>query len=143
MIIVPTSLSSQKTRYPNQLRVLIEQAGLTFRDVADQTQIPDHALFDWAQGKQVIPQMNREQIAAVIGCQAQALEPLYTCIGKMSALKQQALAYRFGVAIPTYDRASIPDRLPYRQVIDRMFRALIHLISSSLSASHKQATRKN
>lgn len=65
----------QKTQYPNSLRALIKQAGLTIREVHEETAIPESTLRWWASGNGVIPRKDRDTLARLIGCSAAELAP--------------------------------------------------------------------
>jgi hypothetical protein len=62
-------------RYPNALRLCIKRAGYSFREVSQETTIPESTLYSWASGKQVIPHASRERLAHVIGCAVEELAP--------------------------------------------------------------------
>src|SRR5258708_19795704 len=61
--------------YPNALRSCIKQAGYSFREVSQETTIPESTLYSWASGKHVIPHAFRERLAQVIGCTVEELAP--------------------------------------------------------------------
>ena len=61
--------------YSNALRRLIKHAGYTFREVAEETKIPERTLYDWAAGKHVISRQDRIVLARVLGCTVQELAP--------------------------------------------------------------------
>lgn len=62
-------------KYPNYLRKLIKEAGLTVKDVADESGIPLRTLFEYCKGERPIPRKKLEDIAAVIGCSPHYLVP--------------------------------------------------------------------
>jgi hypothetical protein len=62
-------------KYPNALRSCIKQAGYTFREVSQETGIPESTLYSWAAGKGVILHESRKQLADVIGCSVEELVP--------------------------------------------------------------------
>ncbi len=62
-------------KYPNALRAWVKQAGYTFREISQETAIPESTLHNWAAGRQVIPHAQRERLAQVIGCPAEELVP--------------------------------------------------------------------
>lgn len=68
-------------KYPNHLRVLIKQAGLTVKEVAEESGIPLRTLFDYCSGKVPIPRRKLEDIALVIGCSPQYIAPTIPRIG--------------------------------------------------------------
>lgn len=61
--------------YPNTLRSLIELAGYSFREVSEETKIPERTLYDWASGKRVIPRKDRRILAIFLGCTIEDLAP--------------------------------------------------------------------
>ncbi len=61
--------------YSNTLRRLIKHAGDTFREVAEETKIPERTLYDWAAGNHVISRQDRIVLARVLGCTVQELAP--------------------------------------------------------------------
>lgn len=67
----------QKPPYPNKLKTLVKEAGLTMREVHRETTIPEGTLRWWASGNGVIPKDGRVILAQVIGCEVQDLAPLY------------------------------------------------------------------
>lgn len=62
-------------RYPNRLKEAIKLAGLTIKEVADETNIPLRTLTDYCAGKVPVPRKKLEDIALVIGCSSQTLVP--------------------------------------------------------------------
>jgi transcriptional regulator with XRE-family HTH domain len=67
----------QKALYPNQLRAVVKDAGLTMREVHRQTGIPESTLRWWASGHGVIPKEERATLARLIGCESHDLAPLH------------------------------------------------------------------
>lgn len=67
----------QKPSYPNRLRVLIKEAGLTIREIHRESGIPESTLRWWASGNGVIPKEERATLARFIGCNIQDLAPQY------------------------------------------------------------------
>jgi tetratricopeptide (TPR) repeat protein len=74
-------MAKDAARYPNQLRDLIKQAGLTVKEVADESGIPLRTLFDYCGGKVPIPRKKLEDIALVIGCSSRHVVPAITGTG--------------------------------------------------------------
>lgn len=70
-------LLTQEARYPNKLRKMLTVAGLTQRELASETNIPEGTLRHYVAGTQVIPRRDRAKLAQVIGCDIQELEPQY------------------------------------------------------------------
>lgn len=68
-------MAAKSAKYPNQLRELIKQAGLTIKDVANESGIPLRTLFDYCRGDVPVPRKKLEDIAAVIGCSPYYLVP--------------------------------------------------------------------
>ena len=62
-------------QYPNALRVCIKQAGYSFREVSQETAIPESTLYDWAAGNRIIPHKEREILAHLLACPVEALAP--------------------------------------------------------------------
>lgn len=62
-------------KYPNRLRELIRQTGLTVKEVAEETGIPLRTLFDYCKGDVPIPRKKLEDLAAVIGYAPHSLVP--------------------------------------------------------------------
>lgn len=67
----------QKIRYPNRLKALVKEAGLTIREVHRETGIPESTLRWWANGSGVIPSRERAILARLIGCDIYDLAPLH------------------------------------------------------------------
>lgn len=75
-------------KYPNRLRESIKQAGLTVKDVANDTGIPLRTLFDYCKGDVPIPRKKLEDIAAVLGYPPYHLVPAST--GMVHSLLQSS-----------------------------------------------------
>ena len=73
----------QEAPHPNKLRVLLAGAGLTQREVARESGIPEGTLRHYVAGEQVIPRRDRIKLAHVIGCDIQNLAPQYDIQGDM------------------------------------------------------------
>ncbi len=69
-------MAAGSAKYPNHLRELIKRAGLTVKDVADESGVPLRTLFDYCKGDVPVPRKKLEDIAAVIGCSPHHLVPL-------------------------------------------------------------------
>jgi transcriptional regulator with XRE-family HTH domain len=67
----------QKPPYPNRLRILVKEAGLTIREVHRETDIPEGTLRWWASGNGVIPKEERVVLAQFIGCDIHDLAPIH------------------------------------------------------------------
>jgi transcriptional regulator with XRE-family HTH domain len=67
----------QKMQYPNRLKALVKEAGLTIREVHRETGIPESTLRWWANGSGVIPSRERAILARFIGCDIHDLAPLH------------------------------------------------------------------
>src|SRR5581483_1429155 len=65
----------QKALYPNNLKLLVKEAGLNIRGLSRDTGIPEGTLRDWARGARVIPQKDRATLAQAIGCDVHDLAP--------------------------------------------------------------------
>ena len=68
----------QEAQHPNRFIVLIKEAGLTLREVARETGLPEGTLRHYAAGELVIPKNTRAVLAHIIGCDARDLAPLST-----------------------------------------------------------------
>jgi tetratricopeptide (TPR) repeat protein len=68
-------MAIQVPAYPNALRHIIEHAGYSFREVHQETGIPERTLYDWAAGNRVIPHRDREVLAQLLGCSVYDLAP--------------------------------------------------------------------
>ncbi len=68
-------MAAGSAKYPNYLRKLIKEAGLTVKDVADESGIPLRTLFEYCKGDVPVPRKKLEDIAAVIGCSPHHLVP--------------------------------------------------------------------
>ncbi len=66
---------TQTPQHPNALRMYIESAGYSFREISKETNIPERTLYDWAAGNRVIPHRDRETLARLLGCSADDLAP--------------------------------------------------------------------
>jgi tetratricopeptide (TPR) repeat protein len=66
-------MTTESGKYPNYLRKLIKEAGLTIKDVAEETGIPLRTLFEYCKGNIPVPRKRREDIAAVLGCSPHCL----------------------------------------------------------------------
>lgn len=62
-------------KYPNRLKEIIKQTGLTIKEVADETKIPLRTLSEYCSGKVPIPRKRLEDIAHIIGCPTSDLVP--------------------------------------------------------------------
>ncbi len=71
----------QEAQHPNKLRMLLTVAGLTQREVARESGIPEGTLRHYVAGGQVIPRRDRTRLAQVIGCEVQDLAPQYDSQG--------------------------------------------------------------
>jgi lambda repressor-like predicted transcriptional regulator len=67
----------QEARHPNRLTALIKEAGLTVREIARETNLPEGTLRHYAAGDFVIPKNIRAVLAQMIGCDIEDLAPLY------------------------------------------------------------------
>lgn len=67
----------KKVQHPNRLRTLLREAGLTIREVHQETTIPESTLYYWAAGHGIIPKEDRVALAHVIGCFPHDLAPKY------------------------------------------------------------------
>ncbi len=65
----------KKARYPNRLKLLVKDAGLSIREVHQETGISESTLHYWAAGHGVIPKKDRSLLAQVIGCSISDLAP--------------------------------------------------------------------
>jgi transcriptional regulator with XRE-family HTH domain len=70
-------MQEAQQRYPNRLRLLLTVVGLTQREVARESSIPEGTLRHYVAGEQVIPRRDRIKLAQVIGCDIQDLAPQY------------------------------------------------------------------
>lgn len=68
-------MAKQIASYPNALRLCIKQAGYSFREVSQETAIPESTLYDWAAGKRVIPHKERHVLAHFLRCSVEFLAP--------------------------------------------------------------------
>ncbi len=68
-------MAEDLSKYPNHLRKMIKQTGLSVEEVADETGIPLRTLFDYCAGKVPISRKRSEEIALVIGCAPHCLVP--------------------------------------------------------------------
>lgn len=66
---------TQTAQHPNALRMSIESAGYSFREISKETNIPERTLYDWAAGNRVIPHRDRETLARLLGCSPDDLAP--------------------------------------------------------------------
>ena len=71
----------QEAHHPNKLRMLLAIVGLTQREVARESGIPEGTLRHYVNGEQVIPRRDRIKLAQVIGCDTQDLAPQYSMQG--------------------------------------------------------------
>jgi hypothetical protein len=67
----------QEIQHPNKLRTLLAVAGLTQREAAHESGIPEGTLRHYVAGAQVIPRRDRGKLAQIIGCDIQDLAPQY------------------------------------------------------------------
>jgi tetratricopeptide (TPR) repeat protein/lambda repressor-like predicted transcriptional regulator len=65
----------QVPSYPNELRVHIRKAGYSFREVSQETGVPESTLYDWAAGNRPIPHTERKIFAHLLGCPIEVLAP--------------------------------------------------------------------
>nr|BBH87259.1 hypothetical protein KTC_20100 [Thermosporothrix sp. COM3] len=75
--IAEREYTMKKALHPNQLKKLLTIAGLSQREAAQETNIPEGTFRHYVAGDQVIPRRDRVKIAQVIGCDIQALAPQY------------------------------------------------------------------
>lgn len=75
----------QEARHPNRLTALVKEAGLTLREVARETNLPEGTLRHYAAGDFVIPKNIRAVLAQIIGCDAEDMAPLYASQRKPTA----------------------------------------------------------
>jgi transcriptional regulator with XRE-family HTH domain len=68
-------MADDLSKYPNHLKKMIKQMGLSVKEVADESGIPLRTLFDYCAGKVPIPRKRLEEIALVIGCSPHCLVP--------------------------------------------------------------------
>ncbi len=68
-------MAAEPAKYPNYLRKLIKEAGLTVKDVAEESGIPLRTLFEYCKGDIPVPRKKLEDIAAVLGCSPHHLVP--------------------------------------------------------------------
>ncbi|MDQ2713754.1 MAG: helix-turn-helix transcriptional regulator [Chloroflexota bacterium] len=68
----------QVPSYPNELRACIKDAGFSFREVAQETGIPESTLYDWAAGNRPIPHDERQALAHLLSCDEHNLKPQYS-----------------------------------------------------------------
>lgn len=68
-------MAAESAKYPNYLRKLIKEAGLTVKDVAEESGIPLRTLFEYCKGNIPVPRKKLEDIAAIIGCSPHYLVP--------------------------------------------------------------------
>jgi transcriptional regulator with XRE-family HTH domain len=71
-------MQEAQQRYPNRLRLLLTVVGLTQREVARESGIPEGTLRHYVAGEQVIPRRDRIKLAQVLGCDIQDLAPQYS-----------------------------------------------------------------
>lgn len=69
-------MAEDLSKYPNHLKTMIKQTGLSVKEVADESGIPLRTLFDYCAGKVPIPRKRLEEIALIIGCSPQCLVPI-------------------------------------------------------------------
>ncbi len=91
----------QEAQHPNKLRILLTFAGLTQREVAHESGIPEGTLRHYITGGQVIPRRDRIKLAQVIGCDIQDLAPQYNT--KIDMPKELGLRHRM-----TVDKKPLP-----------------------------------
>lgn len=72
------SMTVRSAKYPNFLRKLIKEAGLTVKDVAEESGIPLRTLFEYCKGDIPVPRTKLKDIATVIGCSPHYLVPPIT-----------------------------------------------------------------
>jgi transcriptional regulator with XRE-family HTH domain len=68
-------MTRNSAKYPNRLRESIRQAGLTVKEVAEESGVPLRTLFDYCKGDVPIPRKKLEDIAAVLGYSPRYLVP--------------------------------------------------------------------
>jgi transcriptional regulator with XRE-family HTH domain len=91
----------QEAQHPNKLRILLTIAGLTQREAAHESGIPEGTLRHYITGGQVIPRRDRIKLAQVIGCDIQDLAPQYNA--KIDMPKKLGLRHRM-----TVDKKPLP-----------------------------------
>jgi transcriptional regulator with XRE-family HTH domain len=67
----------QEVLHPNKLKMLLAMAGLSQRETAHESGIPEGTLRHYVAGEQIIPRKDRIKLAQVIGCDIQDLAPQY------------------------------------------------------------------
>jgi lambda repressor-like predicted transcriptional regulator len=83
-------MPTQKAHYPNALRLCIKQAGYSFREVSQETKIPERTLYDWATGNRSIPKKERQVLADLLGYPVEALAPQRTAHHMIQLLQDQS-----------------------------------------------------
>ncbi len=74
-------MAKTSPKYPNRLRQIIKQHGLTIQGVAEETDIPLRTLSDYCAGLTPIPKERLETVARFIGCPPDYLVPVYPALG--------------------------------------------------------------
>ena len=83
-------MAKQVAQYPNALRACIKQAGYSFREVSQETDIPERTLYDWATGNRPIPKRERQVIADLLGYPVEVLAPQRPAHRMIQLLQDQA-----------------------------------------------------
>lgn len=103
----------QKAPYPNRLRVLVKEAGLTIREVHRETGIPESTLRWWTGGNGVIPNRGRTMLARLIGCDIHDLAPLH----ENECTPQLEEEPKIGVILPDRNGTQNKHRGPEERVV--------------------------
>ena len=83
-------MTKHEARYPNALRACIKEAGYSFREVSQETNIPERTLYDWATGNRPIPKRERQVLADLLGYPVEALAPQRPAHRMVQLLQDQA-----------------------------------------------------
>ncbi len=148
-------MPTQRATYPNALRACIKQAGSSFREVSQETKIPERTLYDWAAGNRPIPQRERQMLADLLGYPVEALAPQQAAQHMLQLLQEQSAvpassylpAAASGVLVPPdvaqQDAAVDPALLDWPTWFGQQFNNLTALIKSwqaqRVSCQHLQA----
>ena len=83
-------MAPTNSQFPNNLRQIIKQRGLTVDGVAEDASIPLRTLFDYCAGRVPIPKERRETLARVIGVPTHSLVPPFAGICTPSLLQYES-----------------------------------------------------
>jgi transcriptional regulator with XRE-family HTH domain len=74
-------MAGKSSKYPNRIKEMIKQTGLTIKEVAEESGIPLRTLSEYCTGNVPVPRKKLEDIALVIGCSSHHLVPALPHLG--------------------------------------------------------------